>query len=126
MDFSLTEDQQAVRELFHRFASEQIRPVAESLDREPRFPEELFTQAGELGFFGMRYPEPEGNGSDLLSYLLAVEELSWGSLAVAAACTMQSLMGTFFVQRFCAGEVRQRLVAAGRQLAHHAIVPVYT
>ncbi|MBJ77920.1 MAG: acyl-CoA dehydrogenase [Planctomycetes bacterium] len=112
MDFSLTEDQQAVRELFHRFASEQIRPVAESLDREPRFPEELFTQAGELGFFGMRYPEPEGNGSDLLSYLLAVEELSWGSLAVAAACTMQSLMGTFFVQRFCAGEVRQRLVAA--------------
>ncbi|MDP6955460.1 MAG: acyl-CoA dehydrogenase family protein [Planctomycetota bacterium] len=111
MDFALTDDQQAIRDLFHRFAADEIRPQAQALDRDPRFPEELFAQAGELGFFGMRYPEPEGNGSDLLSYLLAVEELSWGSLAVAAACTMQSLMGTFFVHRFATGEVRQRLVA---------------
>ncbi|MAG63240.1 MAG: acyl-CoA dehydrogenase family protein [Planctomycetota bacterium] len=112
MDFALNEDQQAVQDLFHRFAEEQIRPQAAQLDTDPQFPSALFKQAGELGFFGMRYAEPEGSGSDLLSYLIAVEELSWGSLAVAAACTMQSLMGTFFVHRFATGELRERLVAS--------------
>lgn len=109
MDFSFSEEQRAVRETFHRFAEEEIRPLAELLDREPRFPRELFTRAAELGFFGMRYPEPEGSGCDVLSYLLAVEELAWGSLAVAAACAMQSLMGTWFLHRFGDEELKERL-----------------
>ncbi|MCC6464967.1 MAG: acyl-CoA dehydrogenase family protein [Planctomycetes bacterium] len=111
MDFSLTDEQQATRDLFREFADKEVRPLAAELDREPRFPAALFRRAGELGFFGMRYPAPEGNGADLLSYLLAVEEIARGSLAVAASCTMQSLMGTFFVQRHARGELRQRLLA---------------
>ncbi len=110
MDFALTADQRAVRELFASFADNEIRPAAADLDRNPRFPAELFHRVGELGFFGMRYPEPLGGGADRVSYLAAVEELARGSLAVAAACTMQSLMGTFFVHRFAAGEVRDRLL----------------
>lgn len=112
MDFSLTEDQEAVRDLFREFAEREIRPLAADLDENPRFPREVFLKAGELGFFGMRYPEPVGSASDSLSYLLAVEELARGSLAVAASCTMQSLMGTFFVVRFTEGELRERLVPA--------------
>jgi butyryl-CoA dehydrogenase len=55
---------------------------------------------GQLGFFGMRYPEEVGgSGQDVISYCLAVEELARGSLSVAAACTMQSLMGTYFLYR---------------------------
>ncbi len=111
MDFSLSDDQAAVQRLFREFAENEIRPAAAELDKAPRFPRELFEQVGELGFFGMRYPEPEGAGADVLSYLLAVEELARGSLAVAAACTMQSLMGTYFVHRHARGEVRERLLA---------------
>ncbi len=111
MDFSLTEDQLAVQKLFHEFAENEIRPVAAELDQSPRYPIELFRKAGELGFFGMRYPEPEGAGADVFSYLLAVEELARGSLSVAAACTMQSLMGTYFVHRHSTGEVRERILA---------------
>ena len=110
MDFALTADQDAVRSLFRAFSANEVRPAAAGLDREPRFPRELFRRAGELGFFAMRYPEPEGGGADLLSYLLAVEELAHGSLAVAAACTMQSLMGTWFLHAFAEGEVRRRLL----------------
>jgi alkylation response protein AidB-like acyl-CoA dehydrogenase len=110
MDFSLTDEQQQIQKTFHDLAVREIRPLCETLDADPRFPREPFAKVGELGFFGMRYPEPDGSGADLLSYLLAVEELAWGNLAVAAACTMQSLMGTFFVQRFAQGEVRQRLL----------------
>jgi butyryl-CoA dehydrogenase len=98
MDFSLNDVQKSVRQCFRDFALKDIRPQAEELDEKPRFPRELFEKAGALGFFGMRYPEPEGSGADLLSYLLAVEEMAAASLAVAASCTMQSLMGTYFLQ----------------------------
>ena len=110
MDFALSEWQRAIRQTFRRFADEEIAPQAKELDENPRFPAELFKKVGELGFFGMRYPEPEGSGLDVTSYILAVEELARGSLAVAAACTMQSLMGTYFVHKFTEGELRERLL----------------
>jgi butyryl-CoA dehydrogenase len=111
MDFSLSDEQRAVRDTFHRFAEREVRPRAQALDEEARFPRDLFRRVGELGFFGMRYPEPEGSGADVISYVLAVEELAWGSLSVAAACSMQSLMGTWFLHRFADGELRERLFA---------------
>ncbi|MBJ20292.1 MAG: acyl-CoA dehydrogenase [Deltaproteobacteria bacterium] len=112
MDLALNDEQNAIQELFHEFAADRIRPLAADLDENPRFAKELFGQAGELGFYGMRYAEPDGTGMDMLSYLLAVEELAWGSLGVAATCTMQSLMGTHFVHRHSVGEVRERLLGA--------------
>jgi len=110
MDFDLTEEQREVQRVFRELADREIRPAAAGLDREPRFPRELFDRVGKLGFYGMRYPEPEGSDADVSTYVLAVEELARGSLAVAAACTMQSLMGTYFIQRFATGAVRQRLL----------------
>ncbi|MBI4878755.1 MAG: acyl-CoA dehydrogenase family protein [Planctomycetes bacterium] len=108
MDFSLTAEQEAVRETFRAFAEREVKPQARDLDENPRFPRELFQKVGELGLFGMRYPEPEGAGTDVFTYILAVEELAAASLSVAAACTMQSLMGTYFVHKFTTGELRRR------------------
>jgi butyryl-CoA dehydrogenase len=100
MDFSLTEEQQAIREAFRRLVDDKIAPRAHEIDRAAVFPEDEFRAVGELGFFGMRYPEQVGgSGQDVVSYCLAVEELARGSLSVAAACTMQSLMGTYFLYR---------------------------
>jgi len=110
MDFNPSETQQAIRDTFRAFAEREVRPAARDLDREPRFPHELFRKAGELGLFGMRYPEPDGSGADMVSYVFAMEEIARGSLAVAAACAMQSLMGTHFIQRFARGDVRERLL----------------
>lgn len=110
MDFSLSSEQTAIRQTFHDFAEREIRPRARALDEQPEFPRQLFERAGELGFFGMRYPEPHGSGADVVSCALAVEELAWGSLSVAAACTMQSLMGTWFVHRFGSAEQHERLL----------------
>jgi butyryl-CoA dehydrogenase len=110
VNFALTDDQAAVRETFREFARKSVAPLAADLDENPRFPRELLLEAGELGLFGMRYPEPDGLGMDVLSYTLAIEEIAAASLAVAASCTMQSLMGLYFVQRFAAGELRERLL----------------
>ncbi|MCP3991847.1 MAG: acyl-CoA dehydrogenase [Actinomycetia bacterium] len=110
MDFALTDTQEAVQSLFRDFSRNEVQPQAADLDSNPRFPAELFGAVGKLGFFSMRYPEPLGGGADTLSYLLAVEQLAHGSMALAAACSMQSLMGTFFVHRFADDDLRKRLV----------------
>ena len=109
MDFSLSTEQELVRRTFFEFAKDEIRPIARKLDEEPQFPMALFQRVAGLGFFGMRYPEPYGTHTDLQMYLLAVEELAWGSLSVAASCTMQSLMGTHFLFRFASQDIRERL-----------------
>ncbi|MEE9471695.1 MAG: acyl-CoA dehydrogenase family protein, partial [Gemmatimonadota bacterium] len=72
MDFSLTEEQQAIREAFRRLVDDKIAPRAREIDRAAVFPREEFRAVGELGFFGMRYPEEVGgSGQDVLSYCLA-------------------------------------------------------
>jgi len=110
MQFDPTDEQRAIQDTFHRFAATEVRPRARELDEGRAFPRELFRKAGELGLFAMRYPEPEGRGADVVSYVLALEELAWGSLSLAAACTMQSLMGTWFLHRFAAPAERERLL----------------
>jgi len=107
MDFSLNEIQEATRQVFKDFVDNRVVPKAQEIDENKTFPKDLFREVGDLGFFGMRYPEEAGGtGMDVISYTLAVIELSRGSLSLAAACTMQSLMATFFLYRLGDDEVR--------------------
>lgn len=110
MDFALSEAQREIQRTFHELAAREIRPRAQELDERPEFPRELFRRVGEIGFFGMRYPEPLGSGASVVDYVIAVEELAWGSLALAAACSMQSLMGTYFVHAFAPDDLRESLL----------------
>ena len=104
----LNDIQRSVQQTFREFADRRVRPQAAAIDREARFPMELFREAGALGFFGMRYPqEVGGTDMDAVSYNLAVMELARGSLSLAASCTMQSLMGTYFLHRFGDAGIRE-------------------
>lgn len=114
MDFSLNDIQESTRQTFREFVNKRVVPKAAEIDENRVFPKELFQEVGDLGFFGMRYPESEGgSGMDVVSYALAVIELSRGSLSLAAACTMQSLMATFFLFRLGDEEVKSYF--------HHAL-----
>jgi acyl-CoA dehydrogenase len=105
----LTEIQKQIQQTFREFSDRKVRPVAARIDEDAVFPMDLFKQAGELGFFGMRYPESAGgSGLDVVSYSLAVMELARGSLSLAASCTMQSLMGTYFLYRFGDREIKEQ------------------
>jgi alkylation response protein AidB-like acyl-CoA dehydrogenase len=98
--YMCTEEERAIQETFHRFTEEQVKPRAQAIDEAKEFPRELFEQVGALGLFGMRYPEKwGGTEASTRAYLLAIEELARGSLSLAACCTMQSLMGTYFIFR---------------------------
>ena len=110
MDFELTSEQRAIQETFGRFADEQIVPRAAAIDEAHEFPHELFGKLGELGFFGMRYPEEAGgSGFGLLEICLAMAEIARGSVSLAGCATMQSLMGTHCLQELGGEDIRARL-----------------
>ena len=77
MDFQLTDEQAAVRELCRDFAREVVAPAAEKLDREHEFPYDIVRRMGEMGLFGLPFGEQYGGaGGDFLAYCLAVEEIA--------------------------------------------------
>ncbi len=113
MSTALTDIQLQIQQSFRDFVDRKVVPVADELDKKGEFPRELFREAGELGFFGMRYPESAGgSGMDIVSYCLAVIELARGSLSLAMSCTMQSLMATYFLFRLGDKEVKTYFDAA--------------
>ncbi len=115
MDFELNDIQKSVQQTFKDFVDNRVMQQAAAIDENAEFPMQLFKEVGELGFFGMRYPEEAGGTNmDILSYCLAVIELSRGSMSLAAAVTMQSLMATYFLYRFGDEEVRGHFDAAMR------------
>lgn len=111
MDFALSDDQERLREMIARFCEERVRPQAAAIDEARAFPHELFRELGDLGFFGLRYPDSLG-GVDLgmLSYCLAISEIARGSLSLAAVASMQSVMGTHFLHVFGNEDIHQRLL----------------
>jgi alkylation response protein AidB-like acyl-CoA dehydrogenase len=91
----LSDTHQQIRETTRRFAQEVIRPITEELDRDERFPAEIYAQMGELGLFGITVPEAFGGaGLDVTAYALVMEELSRGYASVADQCGLLELVGT--------------------------------
>ena len=87
----LSDDFELVRETFHRFAEDKVRPVAEHVHRtNGDIPEDVIGGLAEIGGFGLSVPEEyggfaSGGESDFLGMVVATEELSWGSLGVGGS-----------------------------------------
>ncbi|MFO1140688.1 MAG: acyl-CoA dehydrogenase family protein [Paracoccus sp. (in: a-proteobacteria)] len=107
----LTETQEQVREMARGFADDVIRPVAEALDRDERFPAEIYDQMAELGLFGIGVPEEMGGpGFDTLTYAVVMEELSRGYASIADQCGLVELISTLLVRH---GTEAQRKLLPG-------------
>src|SRR5690625_5372484 len=77
MNFMLTEEQEMIRRMVRDFAENEVAPSAAKRDEEERFDMSIFKQMAELGLTGIPWPEKYGGiGSDYVSYVIAVEELS--------------------------------------------------
>lgn len=95
-----------VRDMTRQFANDVIRPAAEALDQEERFPIEIYDQMAELGLFGICVPEEMGGpGFDTITYAIVMEELSRGYASVADQCGLVELISTLLVQH---GTEKQR------------------
>ena len=110
MDFDLNEEQQAIRDTFARFCDARIAPQAAALDEAHAYPRALMRELAALGFVGMRYPEEAGgSGLGLTEYCLALTEIARGSMSLAGAAAMQSLMGTKFLHMLGSPDIIERL-----------------
>lgn len=111
----LTETHRQVRDMTRDFVRGVVRPLAEELDREERFPAEIYEQMAELGLFGICVPEDMGGpGFDTLTYALVMEELSCGYASVADQCGLVELISTLLVRH---GTAAQRSTWLGDVLA---------
>lgn len=112
MDFSLTEEQAAFRQSVRAFVEREVMPQARAIDERDEFPRDLFRRCAELGYLGIRYPETLGGaGADPFTFILMMEELARGSLALAAIVGMQCLNGTDLLYQLGTPEQHARLLA---------------
>jgi butyryl-CoA dehydrogenase len=77
MRLELTDEQQMIQAMAREFAESEIKPIAEEIDREGRFPHETVKRMGELGLLGITVPEAwGGSGADAVSYVVALVEIA--------------------------------------------------
>ena len=83
LDFDLGETADLLRETVAGFAADEIAPRAAEIDRENRFPDDLWPKMGALGLLGVTVEEEYGGaGMGYLEHVVAMEEISRGSASV--------------------------------------------
>src|ERR671934_1543649 len=120
MNFELDDDTTLLQRTVRDFAVQEVKPVAEELDRTKAFPYELVAKMGELGWMGIPFPEAYGGaGGTSLQYAIAVEELTRIDSSVAITMCAHTSLGTQPVYLFGSPEQKERYLpdlCAGRKL----------
>jgi glutaryl-CoA dehydrogenase (non-decarboxylating) len=110
MDFELSEELIAVRDLAREFAEKEIAPSAAKDDREKNFRGDLVKKMGELGFYGTMIPDLYGgNGLGFLAMVLITEEIARVHSAMRVAINMQ-IGPAITILQFGTEEQRRRLI----------------
>ena len=101
LDTRLTDEQQSLRKTVEEFANEVVAPVAAHHDRTATFPYAVVRQMGEMGLFGLPFPEQYGGmGGDYFTLCLALEELARVDQSVAITLEAGVSLGAMPVYRF--------------------------
>ena len=109
MDFDLSSEQQDFRKAVRAFAEEVVAPRAEEMDRTEELPLDIVKQMAELGLFGLPFPEAYGGqGADLLTLCLAIEELARVDSSIAITLEAAVGLGANPIYRHGTEEQKQR------------------
>src|SRR5436305_2248124 len=118
--FDLTDEQRAIQRLARDFAEGEVRPIAEEIDRNHRFPYEVIEKAAEIGLMGIPYDEEYGGGgADNLAYALAIEELARVDSSVGITVAAHISLGTYPIYAFGSDEQKEAYLpelCSGRML----------
>ena len=94
MLYATTEQHEKLREKVRAFAEEKVKPLAFMLDQGNEFPKEIVKELGELGLMGIYFPKKYGGaGLDMISYAIAVEELSRVDAGVGVILSAHTSLG---------------------------------
>tara|TARA_B100001996_G_C18635263_1_gene583444 strand:+ start:229 stop:1377 length:1149 start_codon:yes stop_codon:yes gene_type:complete len=112
VDFTLSEEQQMLRELANEFATENVRPMAEHWDENSEFPMEAIEAAHELGLMNLHIPEAYGGmGMGTMDEVIVQEEFAWGDPGFATAAYSNGLTAAPIIT---GGTEEQKLKYLGR------------
>ncbi len=118
--FYFDEQHVAVRDMVREFARARVAPIAAAADASQDFPWETVAAMGELGLLGIPWPEALGGaGFDLLSYIIAIEEMAKVDASHAITISAHTTLGTSPIVNFGTDEQRQRYVPL---LAHGKVL----
>ena len=121
MDYDLSPEQAEFQKTVREFVEDAIRPNVERWDETEEFPVEAVKQMGQLGLFGLPYPEEYGgSGADFLTVCLAIEELARVDSSLAITLEAAVGLGSMPIYRFGTEEQKQKWLvplAQGEKLA---------
>jgi alkylation response protein AidB-like acyl-CoA dehydrogenase len=109
MDFQLTEEQCAIRDMVRDFADNEIAPRAAEIDQRDKFPADIFQKMAAQGLLGLPIPEQYGGGgADMMSQALAVEEISCASGSIGLTYAAHLSLGCMPICNFGTEEQKQK------------------
>ncbi len=125
MDFELTEEQCAIRDLAREFAQNEIAPIAARIDETGEFPSATVKKMGELGLMGVEIPpEYGGAGLDTICYVLAIEEISKVCASHGVIMSVNNSLVCYGLNRFGSREQKEKFLtplASGKCLGAYSL-----
>lgn len=109
MFFKTTEQHENLRTKIREFAEEEVKPIAFMLDQENKFPSEVVQGLADMGVMGIPYSKEYGGaGLDVISYAIAVEELSRVDGGTGVILSAHTSLGTYPIAAFGNEEQKQK------------------
>jgi alkylation response protein AidB-like acyl-CoA dehydrogenase len=125
MDYLLTEEQKMAREMARKFSDNELKPIADRLDREHTHSPEVLKALGEMGVMGVAVPiEYGGGGMDYISYAMIVTEISRGCGGTGVIVAAHNSLYCYPVLKFGTEEQKQRFLtpcASGESVGCYAL-----
>lgn len=109
MYFKLSEEHEMIRKMVRDFAKKEVEPTAAERDEQERFDMDIFRKMADLGLLGIPWPEDYGGiGSDYLSYVIAVEELSRVCASTGVTLSAHTSLAGWPIYKFGTEEQKQK------------------
>src|SRR5687767_7204968 len=125
MRLDLTDEQQMIQTMAREFAETEIKPIAEEIDRDGRFPHETVKRMGQLGLLGIAIAERwSGSGADAVSYAVALVEIAKQCASHAVVMSVNNSLYCDPVLRFGTDAQRERFLvpfAQGQRIGCFAL-----
>ncbi|CAN5899684.1 acyl-CoA dehydrogenase family protein [soil metagenome] len=112
MDWSFTDEQKELRRTAKRFVDEELRPVADRIDKDHEIPRHIIDTMAELGFLGVVFPEEyDGAGMGEMGYCILEEEISRACASTATFIGAHQSIGGMTIHKFGSEEQKKQYLA---------------
>lgn len=123
MNFALSEESLMMRDMFRKFAKNEVEPLAAELDRTHQFPYEAFKKMADLGLTGLPIPEEWGGaGATYLDFAIFIEEIAKVCASTAVVMSVHTGLGCMSIYLYGSDRLKEKYL---RPLAKGEIVGAY-